>query len=47
MKKKKRTPVKVRRRWKIKPLTKLKESARIYRREAARNALRKEILGEL
>ena len=47
MKKKKHTSIKVRRKWKIKPVTRRKESAKLYRRDAARRALRKEILGEI
>ena len=47
MKKKKRTSIKVRRNWKIKPVTKLKESVKLYRREAALRAMRKEVMDEL
>ena len=47
MMKKKHPSIKVRRKWKIKPATKRKESAKIYRREALRRSLRREILGEI
>ena len=47
MKKKKRVSVKVRRAWKIKPVTRLKASAKLYRRGTAKRALREEILGDV
>ncbi len=43
MAKKKKSRIKVRRQWKIKPVTKLKESAKVYRRPIEKRALRKDL----
>lgn len=40
---KKKSRIKVRRGWKIKPLTKVKESAKLYRRQRAKKEIRKEL----
>ena len=43
MKPPKKALIKIRRSWKINPLTKVKESERVYQRDAAQKELRKEI----
>ena len=40
---KKKRKIKVRRAWKIKPLVKVKESAKLYRRGKAKKDLRREL----
>lgn len=44
---KKKSRIKIRRSWKIKPVTKVKTSAKIYKRRAAKRELLKEVAGEI
>ena len=43
---KKKSRIKIRRHWKIKPIVKVKESAKVYRRQKAKRDLEKEIRHE-
>ena len=44
---KKKRKIKIRRAWKLKPVTKVKASAKVYRRQAAKKSFSREIQDEV